>query len=195
MAVPVTVFFAHDLLGAPVLERSARFVGGCRIELHRRWGPGPRACVIGHNPSDAGYNRDDPTSTWWIDWFTLFGFGSYVAVNLYPWVSSDPAGCYRKVSDINGGVDWSARDELHFVNLPAIVERAKEADQVFVCWGAIARDWDWIQHVVEEIQSGVAPYPDLWCWGKTKAGAPMHPMARGKHRIPKNQKPILWRAA
>ncbi len=53
----------------------------------------------------------------------------------------------------------------------------------------------WIEHVVEEIQTGVEPAPDLWYWGKTKSGAPTHPMARVKHRIPRDQKPILWRAA
>lgn len=188
-AAPVT-----DLFGAPVLRREARFVGDCRIELHRSWGPGPRGCVIGHNPSDAGRDRDDPTSRWWIDWFRHYGFGSYVAVNLYPWVSPNPRDCYLKSENIYAGLDWGARDELHFVNLPAVVAAAKGADQVFVCWGAIARDDGWIEHVIEEIQTGEAPHPDLWCWGRTKAGAPMHPMARGKHRIPKDQKPILWRS-
>lgn len=191
MAVVVPV----DLFGEPVLERSARFVEDCRLELHRRWGPGPRACVIGHNPSEAGAFSDDPTSKWWNRWFGLYGFGSYTAVNVYPWCSPDPRGCYEKVAAINAGGDWSARDMLHFVNLPAVVATAKAADQVFVCWGGIARDHAWIEHVIEEIQSGEAPYPDLWCWGRTRDGAPMHPMARGKHRIPPDQKPILWRAA
>jgi hypothetical protein len=83
---------------------------------------------------------------------------------------------------------------LHFTNLSALVAAAKAADQVFVCWGAIAWDQDWIEHVVEEIQTGEAPWPDLWCWGKTGSGAPKHPLARGLHRIPADQKPILWRA-
>lgn len=184
----------NDLFGEPILQRSARFVGENRIELHRRWADGPRACIIGHNPSDAGHDRDDPTSRWWNDWFRLFGFGSYVAGNLYPFCSPSPADCYRVVDGIDAG-DWAARDALHFVNLPAIVEAAKRADQVFVCWGAIARDQDWIEHVIEEIQSGPAPWPALWCWGTTSSGAPKHPMARGKHRIAKDQQPILWRAA
>jgi len=151
--------------------------------------------MIGHNPSDAGGDRDDPTSSWWIDWCQRFGFGCYVAVNLYPFVTSDPRDCYRIVDDINGGVDWAARDALHFVNLPAVVAAAKSSDQVFACWGAIARDQLWIEHVIEEIQSGEAPYPHLWCWGKTADGSPKHPMARGLHRIPRDQQPIIWREA
>jgi hypothetical protein len=184
-----------DLFGQDLLQRSARFVAGNRISLSRRWGPGPIAFMLGHNPSDAGEDRDDRTSQWWIDWCQLFGFGGYDAGNLYPFVSPHPVDCYRIVDEINGGVNYGARDALHFVNLPAVVAMAKAADQVFVCWGGIARDDDWIEHVVEEIQTGVAPYPDLWCWGKTSSGAPKHPMARGVHRIPIDQKPILWRAA
>lgn len=183
-----------DLLGAPVLQRHATFHGDdCRITLERRWAPGPIACVIGHNPSNASAHADDPTSRWWIDWFTLFGFGGYVAVNLYPFVTADPREC-RRVAAWHERDDWAARDALLYVNLPALVTEAKRAAQVFVCWGAIALDGEWIDHVVEEIQSGTAPHPDLWCWGKTASGAPKHPMARGPHRIARDQPPILWRA-
>jgi len=187
--------FGNDLFGAPILRRAARFAGeGVRISLSRDWGPGPRAFVLGCNPSMADANGDDPTSRWWNAWFHLFGFGGYDAGNLYPFCTPSPAECRKIVDGIDGG-DWAARDSLHFVNLPAVAEMAKAADQVFVCFGNIAWDQMWIEHVVEEIQSGPAPCPDLWCWGATKSGAPTHPMARGKHRIPVDQKPILWRAA
>lgn len=184
-----------DLFGTDLMQRSARFVDGNRIELHRAWGAGPTACMIGHNPSEAGIDRDDMTSRWWIDWCQRFGFGRYVAVNLYPFVTSDPRACRDIVAEIDGGVNWHARDALHFINLPAVVEAAKAADQVFVCWGAIAHDQQWIDHVVEEIQSGVGPYPDLYCWGTNGDGSPKHPMARGKQRIPRDQMPLLWRPA
>lgn len=185
---------ATDLFGEPILRRSAEFVAGNRIVLSRRWGPGPVACVIGHNPSDAAADRDDPTSRWWNRWFELFGFGGYNAVNLYPFVTADPAEC-RRIADGAWHGDWAARDAMHFVNLPRLVEVAKGAHQVFVCWGAIAADNEWVEAVIEEIQSGFEPCPDLWCWGTNGDGSPKHPMARGKHRIPPDQKPILWRAA
>lgn len=183
-----------DLLGDPVMQRSAFFPRpGIRRTLSRRWAPGPRALVIGCNPSDADAMRDDPTSRWWNRWFQLFGFGAYDAVNLQSFCTSSPADCRRRVESAMEGYDWHDRDEI-FANLSHVVGMAKAADQVFVCWGAIAWDDDWIDHVVEEIQTGEAPWPDLWCWGKTASGAPKHPMARGKHRIPVDQKPILWRA-
>jgi hypothetical protein len=182
-----------DLFGQDVIRRGAVFVGGNRIALTRSWAPGPRAYVIGCNPSDADAEKDDPTCRWWINWFRLFGFGGFTAGNLWPFCTSSPDKCREIVQRANDGLDWAARDAIQFTNLPAVVAGAKAADQVFVCWGSIARDDVWIEHVVEEIQSGIAPYPDLWCWGKTQSGAPTHPMARGKHRIATDQKPILYR--
>lgn len=185
-----------DLLGDPFIKRSARFAGRrVRLVLSRDWLPGPRALVIGCNSSTADSGREDPTSRWWNGWFYRFGFGGYDAMNLYPFCTSSPAECREITRRIYAGLDWGARDDLHFVNLPLLVEKAKAADQVFVCWGAIAWDDTWIEHVIEEIQSSVEPFPDLWCWGTTRSGAPKHPLARGTHRIPAGQKPVLWRAA
>lgn len=183
-----------DLFGQPVMRRSASFARpGVRRRLSRQWAPGPCALVIGCNPSDADASRDDPTSRWWNAWFQLFGFGGYDAVNLYPFCTSSPAECRLRAERALGGPSWDDRDDL-FANRDMVAEMAKDADQVFVCWGAIAWDADWIESVIEQIQTGVAPWPDLWCWGTTKTGAPKHPMARGAHRIPTDQKPILWRA-
>lgn len=182
-----------DLFGEGI-RRDAEFHGKNRITLSRTFGPGPRALVIGCNPSDANALKDDPTSNWWNRWFEADGFGGYDAVNLYPFCTSSPAECRRIVATIEHGA-WDIRDDMCFVNLPHIVAKAKAASKVFVCWGAIAWDIDWVDHVADEIQSGEAPYPDLWCWGKTQSGAPKHPMARGLHRIPADQPAILWRAA
>ena len=186
-------FPAPDLFGEDI-RRSAVFHGDSRLSLIREFGSGPRACVIGCNPSKANAEIDDSTSRWWNHWFPLHGFGSYEAVNLYPFCTSSPAECRRIVASIDGGA-WDVRDDLHFVNLPHVVARAKTAAQVFVCWGAIAWDQDWIEHVVEEIQFGEAPYPDLWCWGVTSSGAPKHPMARGIHRMKQDEPARIWRKA
>lgn len=184
-----------DLLGEPVMRRSAFFPWpDIRRALGRRWGPGPIACVIGCNPSNAGADRDDPTSLWWNRWFAHWGFGGYDAVNFYSFVSSDPNECRERVRAAFAG-EWGDRDEL-FANRDYVTRKAKAADQVFVCFGNIANeiDHEWNETVLEEIQTGEAPWPDLWCWGTTKTGAPTHPMARGKHRIDPLQAPILWRA-
>src|SRR3954471_5289282 len=82
-----------DLFGNEQMHRTARFVGAERIELGRRWGVGPKACMIGCNPSDADAFKDDPTCRWWIEWCRHFGFGGFTAVNLYPFCTSSPAEC------------------------------------------------------------------------------------------------------
>lgn len=185
-----------DLFGVATIKCAARFARpGVRLLLSRDWAFGPRALVIGCNPSTADADKDDPTSRWWNSWFQRFGFGGYDAMNLYPFCTPSPTACREIAERINAGADWGARDDLHFVNLPLLVEKAKAARHVFVCWGAIAWDQYWIEHVVESIQTGVAPYPNLLCWGMTSSGAPKHPLARGKHRIAVNQPPLLWRAA
>lgn len=185
-----------DLFGEPTMERSATFLSeGIRLTLSRKWGTGPRACVIGCNPSDADASREDNTSNWWNRWFEHYGFAAYDAVNAFPFCSPHPRVCRDRVRAAWAG-EWYDRDALH-ANLGHVVKIAKAADQVFVCFGNIASDIDdeWVEHLIEHIQTGVAPYPDLWCWGTTKSGAPIHPMARGKHRIDALANPILWRAS
>ncbi len=184
-----------DLFGAPVMSRDARFLReGVRLTLSRRWGAGPRALVIGCNPSDADAARDDNTSNWWNRWFQHYGFGAYDAANAFPFCSPHPRVCRDRVRAAWAG-EWGDRDALH-ANLDHVAKLAKAAHQVFVCFGNIANDIDadWVEHMLEHIQAGEEPYPDLWCWGTTASGAPTHPLARGKHRIDPLQAPILWRA-
>lgn len=182
-----------DFLGQGVSMDAVFHGDGCRLTLSRSWGSGPRAFVIGCNPSDASHLKEDPTSRWMTRWFQHHGFGGYDLGNLYPFISPHPKVCRHLVDSIETG-RWDVRDDLHFVNLPHVTAKAKAAHKVFVCWGAIAWDAVWIDHVVEQIQTGEGPYPDLWCWGKTGSGAPKHPLARGKHRMAWDVEPQIWRA-
>lgn len=180
------------------MHRRAIFVEGrqsgrrMRISLQREWeDSGPSALVIGCNPSHAGAETDDRTSLWWNRWFKQAGFSGYTAMNLYPFITACPHECKRIASWEDNGPDWYARDEIQY-NFQMIMAAAEEAAQIFVCWGAIAWDTDWVDQVVEEIRSLDRPDPHLWCWGATKSGAPKHPMARGRHRIPENQEALIW---
>lgn len=179
-----------------LITRSAFFPStGIRRRLSRVWKRGlPIACVIGHNPSTADAETEDPTTKWLNRWFEAHGFGGYAIVNLYPFCTPSPAECYRIAARAWEGPDWGNRDEM-LENISYVGRIAKQAPMVFACWGAIARDDVLIGNVVEEIQCGTMPYPDIWCWGKTAAGAPTHPMARGKHRIDPMAAPVLWRSA
>lgn len=179
-----------------LIDRSAFFPEpGVRRILSRIWDKrAPVATVIGHNPSEADADREDPTTKWMNRRFHAFGFGGYHLVNLYPFCTPSPAECYRVVGDCWQGPDWHGRDQIQH-NISFVARTAKRSPMVFACWGAIARDDALIDHVIEEIQSGSLPQPDIWCWGKTSSGAPTHPMARGRHRIDPLAWPTKWRAA
>lgn len=113
--------------------------GTCRWTLTRTWRGGSHVCWIGLNPSDADANRDDPTARRWIDFTSAWGFGGYVAVNLYPYRSSDPAACRKWADWESNGPDWHARDQiLH--NVDVVAREAKRAAIVVACWGA--DPWD-----------------------------------------------------
>lgn len=161
----------------------------CRWRLGRFWDPRlPLACVIGNNPSDAGAERDDPTVLRWNHFFRLWGFGGYCAVNKYPWISSDPADCWRRVGPVLA--EGYQNTILHVTNKNHVVQAAIFCSQVFICWGKPKNDDDYLfqEWLIEEL-----PTDELWCFGRNADGSPKHPMARGRHRIPDDAKPEIWR--
>lgn len=168
--------------------------GTYRYTLSRDWSSlGGRVCFIGLNPSTADHRIDDPTVKRWIHFAKAWGYGGFTAVNLYPYRSSSPAECKQWSEWEKNGPDWYARDAILLHNQPILIEEAKKADLVVACWGAGLWDWFWAENVIEEVRLGVEPWPDLYCFGLTKHGCPIHPMARGKHRVPDDAKPILWK--
>lgn len=168
--------------------------GTLRWTLERAWAEGPAVCYIGHNPSTATATYDDPTVQAWTALARANGFGRFVAVNLYPFRAADVRECRRWADYEQNGPDWAARNALMH-NETVVVEVAKKADIVVACWGALAADSMWVDHIVEAIHTGEEPWPDLYCLGTTLAGDPKHPMARGKHRIARDQRFTMWRAA
>lgn len=181
-----------DLFAGASYERTATFAGpGIRLTLTRRWARGPTACIIGHNPSDADAEKEDPTSRWWNRWFTANGYAGYIAVNLYPFCSPDPAACRALIERaIHGEEPW--RTALAEINPAIIATVIANSSTVFACWGGIARDPDYIAALLGDVERRLARPIDIQCWGITKDGAPTHPMARGRNRIHPNAKAIPW---
>ncbi len=176
----------------PEIERSAAIsrCGNYRWTLHRKWGDGYRVCWIMLNPSTADAERDDPTLRRCIHFSKAWGYGSLIVVNLYPFRSSSPEEC-RRWAGWEGSRDWYIRDAIHFQNLPVVVEAAKQCQMVVAGWGAAAWVMDFATHLCAEVMEGTG-HP-IYCLGTTKSGAPLHPMARGRNRVPDDQQPILWR--
>lgn len=188
---------ACDLFGvafADTICRSAN-ISDCetyRWTLTRTWSIEEHVCFIGLNPSTADHRIDDPTVRRWIHFARAWGYGGFTAVNLYPLRSPAPAVCRKWADWESNGPDWHARDRIQD-GLDVITKEAKAAALTVACWGAGAWDSEWIEHVIEAIQCNQEPWPDLHCFGLSKDGAPIHPMARGRNRIPDDAKPIIWR--
>ncbi|AWN35743.1 DUF1643 domain-containing protein [Methylobacterium radiodurans] len=195
----IAILAATDLFGTPfadTIQRGADLsrCGLYRWTLTRTWSSeGGHVCFIGLNPSTADHRKDDPTVCRWMHFARSWGYGGFTAVNLYPFRSSTPDPCRAWSRWQENGPDYHARDRL-WENEDVVVREATTAALVVACWGAGAWDPMWADHVLEEIQNGEAPWPDIHCFGLSKDGHPMHPMARGRSRIPDHARPVLWKA-
>lgn len=154
--------------------------GVYRYELERGWDPGamPLVCCM-LNPSTADHQVDDPTIQALIHFAKLWGYGGLLIVNLFAFRSSSPT------------VMMSADDPVGPENqdrLEKLLKRAAELQaQVLVAWGNDGGFEGGDQRfIARAAEHGV----DLVCLGQTQHGHPKHPMARGLHRIPRDQQPI-----
>jgi hypothetical protein len=146
------------------------------------------------NPSTADHTKNDPTISLCIHFAKLWGFDGLVAVNIFPFRSSLPVECKNWYADWDKRGAWDVRDIVQ-INHDHVVNIAKKADLVIGAWGNIPFDDGIIEATVSSIVSEIEPWPDIYCLGTTQSGSPKHPLARGIHRIPRDQQPILWMAA
>lgn len=184
-----------NLFGEPVGERATEG-GRYRWELRRRWSDGGTVCWVMLNPSTADATRDDPTLRRCIHFSRSWGYGALVVVNLYPFRSSSPAACrawslawHRREES-----DRAVRDAMR-ENVELVAATAKAAAIVVAAWGAAPWSWQWAEHVAAAITGGAGPRVSLHCIGVTADGSPKHPLARGSHRVPDDQRPVRWPAA
>jgi len=181
-----------DLLDAKMMDASWSAISGARSEfrwhLGRRWDDRPLMLVVGHNPSTADSEREDPTTRRWAHFARAWGHGGYIAVNLYPYRATDVDRLYHwrdgymESSEVDVGIAMSR-------NLDVVHEMAERCERVVACWGDLAREPGWVDAIVRRLRSA---RPNLHCFGYTKGGAPKHVMARGKSRVPDDAQPIPY---
>jgi hypothetical protein len=171
----------------------------CRNEIRRWWVPEPKRWVawLMLNPSLAGVTRGDQTAGRVTHFSRSWGYDGWIGVNLYPLICSKPAQMWRWAKWDENGPDWYARDDIHH-NAEHIERAGRMAALRIVAFGAepIRRDDAWLEECIEAFgQPADAEGADerLYCLGTNSAGQPLHPMARGKMRVPDDTKPILWR--
>lgn len=154
---------------------STAIISSClsyRYSLVREWDNGPRVLWIMLNPSVADASVDDPTIRRCISFTHAFAlyksdvplkYGSLEVVNLFAYRATDPKDMAAAKAD---GVNVVGPD-----NDQHITEAASRASLVVAAWGA-----DKLAPLRSvNIRKLVAPH-ELHCLGKSKSGAPKHPL-------------------
>lgn len=146
------------------LERDAVIspCGGYRYLLRRTWDHAkPRALFVMLNPSTADAEVDDATIRSCTRLSKGLGYGSFEVVNLFAIRATDPI------------VLQTAAASVGPANDDAIERALGRCDMVICAWGA--------HHMAEERRAPVCNMlrsyrPAIFCFGKTKSGAPKHPL-------------------
>ncbi len=167
----------------------------CRRALRAAWVEHPTrwAAWMMLNPSDADAMRDDPTTHRVTHFSKAWGYDGWVIVNCYPFIASQPSDMWERVAGARADT-YEDRDALHR-NLTDIEAAGRAAAVRIVAFGnGPARDETWLEMCLEAFRqpSDVGADDHLVCLGTTKAGWPLHPLARGRHRVPNTQQPVPW---
>jgi len=155
------------------------------IELRRIWNDSlPLLVVCMLNPSTADHEVNDPTILALIHFATLWGYGGIIVINLWAFRASSPK--VMMADDVPLGPD------NHFHTQTAFIYAQANGGKLLAAWGNGGFFEDRAEWFCARARmQGVS----LICLGTTKGCNPKHPMARGKHRIPRDQQPVVWRGA
>ena len=159
--------------------------GQYRTTLRRIWDRDLGMLVVCMlNPSTADHQKNDPTILALIHFAKLWGYGGILVVNLFSLRTPSPAEM-MKVTDAFGPDNGTA--------IAAAMQYARDNGGRLLCaWGNHGDHQDraeWFCNRALQVY-GLT----LICLGTTIRWKPKHPMARGKHRISRDQMPIVWRA-
>lgn len=147
------------------LERAASIsdCGKYRYLLRRSWDASkPGVLFVMLNPSTADAKVDDATIRSCIRLSKDMGYGSFEVVNLMAWRATDPKDLPTKPSEAMGGEN------------PRTIEAAVCRNAAVICaWGAHPYASRFSGAVLDIIELNERR---PMCFGKTKAGAPKHPL-------------------
>jgi hypothetical protein len=141
-----------------------------RYELRRQWGDGDEVVWIMSNPSTADVVTDDPTIVRCLGFSQAWGYGSLRVVNLYALRSPHPNHLDRCPQDPTG-----PHNRAHVAHILSTT-----ADLIVAAWGARypkrgpTPQNDHATRIAETL-AGV-DLDRVSCLGKTKHGAPCHPL-------------------
>lgn len=144
------------------MERTALFspCGRYRLQLARTWASGPKAAFVMLNPSTADAQIDDPTIRRCISFAIREGCGALAVVNLFAFRATKPADLLMVADPIGG--------DLAELALEAVTA---QSELVICAWGAAP-----IAKARADQFAYKNQHRELYCLGKTKSGAPRHPL-------------------
>jgi len=138
---------------------------------------GKRLFLCGVQPSKAGHTENDPTILRELGFGERLGFLWLDKVNLFDRWSPDPSTLYTDV------------EPYLKINDQYILAAAARCDFHVCCWGNhgahLARGARVKRLLLKRGHK-------LHIFGLTKDGYPIHPLARGKSRIPDDAQPMEW---
>lgn len=154
------------------IEKSARLseCGYYRYTLSRHWGPGEALMFVMLNPSIADSSIDDPTIRRCMGFARRDGYDGIVVQNLFALRSTDPSVLFAFSHDPVGPENDA------YLSM-TLAERVRRGLPVVAAWGAgfTGRDAPRFARRVSAVQR-LVPGVDWRCLGRTKAGAPRHPL-------------------
>lgn len=173
------------------IERAAT-ISPCeryRYMLSRKWAPGPTVLWVMLNPSSADALKDDPTVLRCISFSRSWGAGRLEIVNLAAWRTSHPDELHD--AELPIGPDNNAT-----ITMAAGLAMSEPGGRIVVAWGSSMRFDDLAPYFFrgrdQEVLKKLQAFGDVYCLGATKTGAPIHPMARGRSRVPDDSPPIMF---
>ncbi|TCU34130.1 hypothetical protein EV129_113114 [Rhizobium azibense] len=157
-----------------------------RYELRRIWDDRlPLLVVCMLNPSLADDQVEDPTLRELIHFAKMWGYGGLLIVNFYAFRSPSPKEMFAQ-----GCKAFGPENDAYIKG--AIAYARNHGGKLLAAWGNDGHVGGYHMYFTT---LAAEQKVDLVCLGKTNSGQPKHPMARGKHRIPRSQMPIIWKEA
>ena len=150
-----------------------------RYLLARSWEPHlPTLAWVMLNPSTADAFADDPTIRRCVSFARRDGYGGIKVLNLFALRATDPAQLRGHPNPVGACNDR--------------ILAAHARGSVVAAWGAGgALNGRGTEVARRLVSAGVV----LLCLGVTKDGHPVHPLARGRERVPDDARLVPWAAA
>ena len=149
--------------------------GNYRYRLWRIWDESkPKVMVIGLNPSNANAEKDDPTISILKRMLSILGYGGFYMMNCFAYITSNP-----KLLK-----DDPMSDEY---NDCILTITATHCSDIIFAYGSFKIIKEKGRH--KEL---IEMFPNAKCFGKSKDGSPIHPLAMQVRNGRNPNKPELF---